>query len=346
MSFIDTVFGFVTLSVISFSLIVFICSIGIFFYRKVAINRGILANPNFRTLHEFPIPTGGGIVFALIFFTCVFILWIYDILSYDLLMVIGVGGLAAAIFGLLDDIYNIKAFQKLIIQISFSGWILFWIYKYTALSTLGLIQFIAIPLIILLLVWIINAYNFMDGIDGMAVSGAFYISATLTLIMLLMNGKSELAVIFFLLMASVTAFIFFNWPPASILMGDSGSIFLGYLFGSFILITIARGDLSLWTWLVIFGYFIADTTVTLIARLILVKNWYSAHRSHAYQNLARITGSHLKVTVGVIIYHIIWLLPLSLWTVLQPEMVFFAVSLSVIPAFVLAYRYGPVLSSS
>ena len=73
----------------------------------------------------------------------------------------------------------------------------------------------------------INAYNFMDGIDGMAIWS--YVSFTLTLITLITNGSLELAVLFILLMASTGAFMLFNWPPASIFMGDSGSIFLGYL---------------------------------------------------------------------------------------------------------------------
>ena len=103
----------------------------------------------------------------------------------------------------------------------------------------------------------------------------------------------------------------FNWPPASIFMGDSGSIFLGYLFGLYS-ITIIKDEISLWTWLVIFGYFFADTTVTQIARIILVKNFLKPHRSHAYQNLARITGSHLKVTGWVTFYHIFGCCPFNM----------------------------------
>ena len=137
---------------------------------------------------------------------------------------------------------------------------LFWLEGDALFNHLGLLEIITIPILILFIVWMINAYNFMDGIDGMAVSGALCITGTLTLIMLITNGSSELAVLFVLLMTSVGAFIIFNWPPASIFMGDSGSVFLGYVFGSFILITVARDEISLWTWLVIFGYFFADTT--------------------------------------------------------------------------------------
>jgi len=345
-SFIELVFGSVLNSIIFFVSVFIVNSIGIFLYRKIAINSGILANPNFRTLHEFPIPRGGGIVFALVFVIGVFALWYINLLSKELLLILGFGGAAAGLFGFIDDVYNIRPSRKLLIQICFSIWMLFWLERGALLHDYGLVGIITIPLLILFIVWMINAYNFMDGIDGMAASGAFFVTGTLTLIMLITNGSSELAVLFLLLMASVGAFMLFNWPPASIFMGDSGSVFLGYLFGSFILITVIRNELSLWTWLVIFAYFFADTTVTQIARLILVKKWYRAHRSHAYQNLARITGSHLKVTGGVTVYHVMWLLPLSLWTVLQPEMALVASALAIIPALVLAYKYGPVLSSS
>ena len=186
----------------------------------------------------------------------------------------------------------------------------------------------------------------MDGIDGLAISGATFFSGLLALVMLLTNGSSELISIFLLLMACTAALMVFNWPPASIFMGDSGSIFLGYVFGAIILVTIMNGNISIWTWLVVFGYFFADTTMTQIMRVILVKKWYEAHRSHAYQNLTRITNSHFKVTMGVTAYHLFWISPLAFWTVLQPEFALIACALAVTPGLVFAYIYGPVLSSS
>jgi len=86
--------------------------------------------------------------------------------------------------------------------------------------------------------------------------------------------------------------------------------------------------------------------VTQIMRVIFVKKWFLAHRSHAYQNLARISGSHLKVTGGVALYNLMWVLPLTLWSALSPEMALYAVVLAVSPGILVAYRYGPRLSSS
>jgi Fuc2NAc and GlcNAc transferase len=158
--------------------------------------------------------------------------------------------------------------------------------------------------------------------------------------------NTEIIYVFIFLATTVSGFIIFNWPPASIFMGDAGSIFLGYTFGALLLFTVTSGDLSIWTWLVAFGYFFSDILVTQIARVLLVKKWYRAHRSHAYQNLARITGSHLKVTGGVILYNIVWILPLTLWSAIKPETALIAVVLAITPGLVFAFKFGPVLSSS
>ena len=147
-------------------------------------------------------------------------------------------------------------------------------------------------------------------------------------------------------LGSISTFLFFNWPPASIFMGDSGSAFLGYIFGALILFTVKSGDISIWTWLIVFGYFFADTTVTQLMRIILVKKWYLPHRSHAYQNLARITGSHLKVTGGVVLYNVVWILPLTIWSVMKPDIALFAVALAIAPSLIFALKYGPFLSST
>jgi Fuc2NAc and GlcNAc transferase len=127
-------------------------------------------------------------------------------------------------------------------------------------------------------------------------------------------------------------------------MGDSGSIFLGYCFGAFIIYSLMMGEISFLTWLVVFGYYLGDTTTTTIIRTVLGKKWNDAHRSHAYQNLARILDNHSIVTIGVIIYHILWLLPLAVWTVLKPDLASIAVILAFLPSIILAIKFGPLFS--
>ena len=159
------------------------------------------------------------------------------------------------------------------------------------------------------------------------------------------GGEEYFIFVFALLAASCLGFLVFNHPPASIFMGDSGSIFLGYCLGTLLLSTVILEQMSLWSWIAILGYFIGDTTTTGLFRLFCVKKWYGVHRSHAYQNLARICNSHAKVTYGVMLYHMLWSLPLAIWSALVPAMAPLAAALSLGPAIAWTFRFGPRLSS-
>jgi Fuc2NAc and GlcNAc transferase len=334
------------MDIYSLIMLFFVSFLGTYLYRKVAISRNILANLNFRTLHINPVPAGGGIVFSMVFVLGLFYHWLLNQSSNNLLLVLAVGGGAAALFGFLDDLKDIRAMKKFAVQFLLSGWTLFWLDGGPLLFIDWIPSLVSIPVTMLFLVWMMNGYNFIDGIDGMAISGAVFVSGTMIWVLLWTHPESQFIMVMALLLASSSAFLLFNWPPASIFMGDAGSAFLGYLFGPLILVTVMVGDVTIWTWLVVFGYFFADIVVTQIMRVILVKKWYLAHRSHAYQNLARITGSHIKVTGGVVLYNLIWVLPLTLWSALSPEIALYAVVLAVLPGTVIAYRYGPRLSSS
>jgi len=315
-------------------------------YQKHAIKNEIISNINHRTLHKTPTPRGGGVVFSLLIVFCIFILQSLGSMSNLMLYVFGFGGLAATLFGFVDDVKDLTAGVKLIVQLFLSGWVVYWLYSSELLLLDSVPFYVTISFAFFFMVWMINAYNFIDGIDGMAASTSVFVSSTLAIVLFATEGPIEVVVIFALISTAVCGFMFFNWPPATIFMGDAGSLFLGYMFGSLLLFTVLNDNISIWTWLTVFGYFFADTTLTQIMRVILVKQWYLAHRSHAYQNLARITGSHSKVTISVVIYNLLWVLPLTLWSTFQPEMGIVAAFLSIIPALVVAFIYGPKLSSS
>ena len=320
--------------------------IGIYLYKKIALRAGIIANKNTRTLHTDPVPLGGGIVFSSVFVLSILLFWFLGEVSIDIVKIFFFGAAAAAIFGFIDDLKNIKASIKLIFQIFLSGWTIYCLEGGLIFVSPSIPIVVSFLLTLFLLVWVINAYNFMDGIDGMAISGATFVSLILAMVVLITNGELEFFLIFLLLLSCTGAFLVFNWPAASIFMGDAGSIFLGYFFGSMILITITSGDISMWAWIIAFGYFFGDTTMTQVMRVILVKKWYLAHRSHAYQNLARITNSHFRITAGVTAYHLIWIFPLMIWSALHPEMEIFAAILAIVPSLLFTYKYGPALSSS
>jgi Fuc2NAc and GlcNAc transferase len=310
-------------------------------YRLFAINKEIISNPNTRSLHSQFKPSGGGIVFSLICVILVVVLGCFGILSFEMIMVFGLGALCAALFGFFDDIYDINAFIKLVIQIILSIWILVW-FDVNELTILGWLPFWAASILCcFLLVWMINLYNFMDGIDGMAASGTIFACFALILTLLISNGFSSIVLIFSLLLFSCLGFLIYNWPPASIFMGDSGSIFLGYFFGALIIISQINGDISFWTWVIVFSYFFGDAHVTIIMRIILSNKWYKPHRSHAYQNLARILNSHLKVTTGVQLYNVFYILPLAIFSVIFPLWDIYFSILAILPVIFLSRRYGP-----
>ena len=326
---------------------IFVASVlGLLLYMKVARRNKIISSPNFRTLHLGDAITGGGFIFSLVFFSTIFFFWLIGFLTNEIFFVLGIGGFFATLLGFIDDLFNVGAIKKLFFHTILSAWSIYWLELGIFLDINWIPHSISIGLSILFLVWVINAYNFIDGIDGLAISGATFISGGLILIMIITNNSSDLTIIYFSLLACALAFIIFNWPPAKIFMGDSGSIFLGYIIGTLFLLTIKRGDVTVWTWLVIFGYFFADTTVTQLMRILLVKKWYKAHRSHAYQNLARITGSHLKITSAIIFYHFVWLLPLMIFSIKLPNLSMFAAALAVFPAMLFAVKYGPLESTS
>ena len=153
-----------------------------------------------------------------------------------------------------------------------------------------------------------NFYNFMDGADGLA-AGQAVVSLTIAGTMALLGGLEGLALVSSLLAASMTGFLIHNWQPARIFMGDSGSTFLGFMFGSLAASTWfdpARAAIPAAIWLCPLAPFLADTTVTLARRILKGERWYAAHRKHFYQWLIgrgwshrRVAGAYLTVAAGL-----------------------------------------------
>jgi Fuc2NAc and GlcNAc transferase len=161
-------------------------------------------------------------------------------------------------------------------------------------------------------VWTLNLFNFMDGIDGIAGSEGAFIGTGAALAAGV-SGLSAGAIGADLVCAAACCgFLFFNWPPARIFMGDVGSGFVGFVIAVLAIATTRSESSAAWEWLLLGGVFFVDATVTLVRRIARGERAQDAHRSHAYQWLARRWDSHRRVTLTTIFLNVGWLLPCAL----------------------------------
>lgn len=152
---------------------------------------------------------------------------------------------------------------------------------------------------ILLWVWFLNLYNFMDGIDGITCTETIFVGLGVAVVLLLADAAESGASMLALAAAAAAAgFLRWNWPPARIFLGDVGSIPLGYVIGWLLLTVAAKG---LWAPALILPlYYLADATLTLLKRLTRGERIWQAHRQHFYQQALAPDSDHGAVLVLII----------------------------------------------
>jgi Fuc2NAc and GlcNAc transferase len=188
--------------------------------------------------------------------------------------------------------------------------------------------------------WTLNLFNFMDGIDGIAGSEAVFIAwagSALTIWMGLGSHGAAAALVFG---AACAGFLWWNWPPARIFMGDTGSGYVGFVIAVLALAAGRHAPAAMWIWLILGGVFFVDATVTLLRRLARGARVHVAHRSHAYQWLTRRWGSHLPVTVSVVLVNMFWLLPCAIIAALHPGRAVWMVGIAFAPLVAVALIVG------
>ncbi len=142
-----------------------------------------------------------------------------------------------------------------------------------------------------------------------------------------------------LLSFAVAGFLYWNFPPAKIFMGDAGSGFLGVTLAIFSLQAAWASPSLIWVWVILMGVFIVDATFTLIRRLVRGDKVYEAHRSHAYQYASRKFGRHLPVTLTVGLINVVWLLPVALCVALLGLDGLLGVIIAYVPLVLLAWMF-------
>ncbi len=269
----------------------FIISLAAVFGVKKYLGKSLADIPNDRSSHTQVTPRGGGIGFIVAFaIMSILIREIYPLplpwFWLSLAPLIGVG--------ILDDRFNISSLIRYLIQLGTAAIIVYQLHAFpqpwlTSLGTVGTI--VAVGLTVIGITAGINFYNFMDGLDGL-VSGVTVVQLGFLAVW---SDRPEL----WLLVAALLGFIYWNWSPAQIFMGDAGSTFLG---ATIAIVLLAPTDpIRAWTALTITLPLIGDAIYTIIRRLQRGENITQAHRSHIYQRLQQSGLTHSSVATGYIV---------------------------------------------
>jgi Fuc2NAc and GlcNAc transferase len=311
--------------------------------RRLALSHGLVDVPNSRSSHTRTTPRGGGL--AVVFTSLVYLILLYvaGVISRDFLLIVAIGGGAVALIGFLDDRYSVHPGVRVTVQLAAALWALS---RFGGLPPLQfgeqVIQLAWGGYVVgaLGIVWVVNLFNFMDGIDGIAASEAIFITCAGALLGLLGGDAREVVAGGWVFALVCVGFLFWNWPPAKIFLGDVGSGYLGYVIAVLALAAARTNPVALWTWLILGGVFFVDATVTLARRVLRGERAFSAHRSHAYQRLARRWHDHGKVTLAVMLVNIVWLLPCAWFETAFPQYAAPITALALAPLAVLAIGAG------
>ena len=265
----------------------------------------ILDVPNERSSHSVPTPRGGGLAIVGGFFFGVSLIHLLGDAA-QIKTSYFIGFLAAllliAAVSLWDDFRTRGVSIKVTTQFIAIGIVMATgiVIDKLHLPWIGpeSVGWFAYPLTLLWIFGLTNAYNFMDGLDGMAGSSAVIASGFFSYIAY-QQGSPFIYLAALTLCAATTGFLIFNWPPAKIFMGDVGSTFLGFVFAVMAVIA-ARYDhshTSLFVVPLLLFHFIFDTVFTFTRRILRGDKVFQAHRTHLYQLLNRLGCSHLTVTL-------------------------------------------------
>jgi UDP-N-acetylmuramyl pentapeptide phosphotransferase/UDP-N-acetylglucosamine-1-phosphate transferase len=261
----------------------------------------IIDVPTSRSNHKKSTPTAGGVAIIL---TVSFCMICYKLFKPDIQILPFLASLwIIASVSLADDLKNLPIFPRIIFQlISILTLLSYYLPGYL---------FLAIPLF-----FFINFYNFMDGIDGSAVSEAAHIALSFFIISLLVPGLPEgMRVLSIVLLGASLGFAKFNWHPAKIFLGDVGSISLGLICG-WLLLTLAKQGLYAAA-LIIPMFYLADSSLTILKRLLQRKKIWEAHSEHFFQKAARKGHSHSRIATKIVVCNVV-LLSLSIISITYP----------------------------
>jgi UDP-N-acetylmuramyl pentapeptide phosphotransferase/UDP-N-acetylglucosamine-1-phosphate transferase len=280
--------------------------------RSIAHRTGWLDTPNDRSAHVKPTPRLGGIGIMGAFLPAA-ILMAHRHGSERALVIVAATAFISVV-GLVDDLRPLSARVRFGAQCIAAAFVVgaCWGQLGTSWALLGgLPVWLLAPLSFLWIVWLTNLYNFMDGIDGLAGGQAAFAGAGIAIAALVGGAvlQGSLAV---LLAAAALGFLVFNFPPASIFMGDVGSTAIGFFFACLPFIG-ERGAVPAEAVGLALALFILDATVTLVRRLSRGETFFQAHRSHFYQRPLALGIPHGRVTLAAYVGMVLTAAGCAVW---------------------------------
>lgn len=282
-----------------FSLLIILSYFGVYLIRRYAERQQIIDHPNERSSHVTPTPRGAGL--AIVVLVIGMGLWFAREAGWSRSLIYIVCGLVIAWLGWRDDVSSLSArlrfaVQGLVAAVSIYG---LGYFKAVTIPLFGELQLGVVGVIItfLWIVGLINAYNFMDGIDGIA--GGVALAGALGWMLLASHMHNNFVFwIALAIAASSLGFLGHNWSPAKIFMGDVASTFLGYTFAVLPLLSATQGGDALMLGTLLMWTFIMDSSVTFFQRLFKGEKLLYGHRSHLYQRL--VIGGYKHATVSML----------------------------------------------
>ncbi|MBC53926.1 MAG: glycosyl transferase [Gammaproteobacteria bacterium] len=272
-----------------------------------------------RSAHQRATPRGGGIAIVVSLYSFLVMLASQGLLNLFQFSVL-LCAVPVAVAGFADDIRSLSVKVRLPVHLLAALIALVLLGPVPEPFFSGLIELPYIlmsALLMIALVWLLNLYNFMDGIDTLAAGQCLFVSGAAAI--LLPDSQTALAWVCGGLFFATLGFFLWNLPPARLFMGDVGSTFLGFFLGLLGLLSHFDGSLSVWVWVLLMGVFIADTTCTLLRRWVSGFSVTQGHSTHAYQHLARRLGSHGRVALLLTAVNLVWFFPLAWLAAVYPE---------------------------
>ncbi len=253
--------------------------------------------PNHRSLHAHTVPRSGGIgIAATLFLVFGVVFFLQGLSGWDYIPLIAGFGLTVFV-SLVDDWQGLSQSYRLLVHGIAGASVIYYFGQHGLFDDIqGLLAWFYPVSVMLLVVWSINLFNFMDGMDGFA-SGMAVIGFFTLGILGVARGEMVFAIVCYVIAAASAGFLVWNFPPARIFMGDTGSTLFGYLMAVISLYGIVGLLFPWWVPLVIFAPFWVDATVTLAKRMLAGKPIWQAHREHYYQRLVLAGYSHKTVVL-------------------------------------------------